>query len=112
MTVYQSLMKARDEMRATLEERKLLGEKMAITAAKYESAKAHATLELKGQGYAATIIDKVIKGMPAVNDALLERDLAKVEYDNATEALNILKRDFDFLRDEYRREWTQSGSDY
>ena len=67
---------------------------------------------MKEQGYAAAIIDKVIKGVPDVNDALLERELAKVEYDNASEALNILKRDFDFLRDEYRREWTQSGSDY
>ena len=35
MSVFQQIQKVREEMRTTLEERKLLGEKMAITAAKY-----------------------------------------------------------------------------
>jgi hypothetical protein len=36
-------------------------------------------------------------------------DVAKVKYDNAYEAINILKKDFDFLREQYSREWSQAG---
>ena len=109
MSVWQQIQQTREELKLTLEESKQLGIKWVAHKAKYESVKARRALDLKGQGMAATVIDKVLKGDPDVNEAMYDMDVAEVEYRNAVEAINVLKKDYDFLREQYQREWNESG---
>lgn len=109
MGIYQQIQDTRTDLKLTLELAKEYGLKWAAAKAKYETVKAKRTLDFKADGYAATIIDKIIKGDPEVNDALYLMDSTEVEYKNAVEAINVLKKDYDYLREQYQREWTQAG---
>lgn len=109
MSIWQEIQLTREELKITLQESKELGEKWAASKAKYETVKAKQTLEYKARGFAATIIEKIIKGDKLVNEAMYQMDVAQVQYDNSKEAINILKKDYDYLREQYQREWTQSG---
>lgn len=109
--VYQDILTIREQLKSTLKQWEMLGEIWANKKASAESIKARRVLELKDSGFSATIIDKIIKGDPQVNQAIFDMDVAKVKYDNAYEAINILKKDFDFLREQYSREWSQAGRD-
>lgn len=82
---------------------------MNAAEAKYYTVSALRVLELREEGYPAAIIDKIIKGDPKVNAALNQyRDL-QVEYKAANEAIQCQKRHYDFLCEQYKREWTKAG---
>ena len=82
---------------------------MNAAEAKYYTVSALRVLELREEGYAAAIIDKIIKGEPKVNDALNEWRDRQVEYKAANEAIQCEKRHIDFLIEQYKREWTKAG---
>lgn len=109
MSIYQQIVKVRDELKITLDESKALGERWAILKAQYESTKSRRALEMKEQGFTASMIELTIKGDADVSQAMMERDIAEVQYKNACEGVNVLKKEFDYLREQYQREWTQSG---
>ena len=109
MSIWNQIQETREELKSTLKLAKELGFYWAKSKAVYESAKSLRTLELLEQGRSATAIDKLIKGDPQVNKAMEEMDRALVEYDNAKEAINVLKKDYDYLREQYQREWNESG---
>ena len=109
MSIYQDIQSIREELHLTLELSEKQGEKWAVAKARYETVKSRAVLDLKSGGYAATIIEQIIKGVPDVNDAYMEMLTAEVQYKNTCEAINVLKKDYDFLREQYQREWSQSG---
>ena len=76
--------------------------------AEYYSAKARESFALLEEGYNATLIAQVIKGMPETNAALKERLAEKVGYENAKEAINVYKIITRVLNDEQQREWEQA----
>lgn len=109
MSVYQEITQVLDEMKITSKESKALGEKWAMLKSRYESVKSRRVLEMKEGGFSASMIELVIKGDAEVSDAMMERDIAEVQYKNACEGVNVLKKEFDFLREQYKREWEQAG---
>lgn len=93
----------------SLVEAKKRGDAMVRAEAEYYSAKARAAFDLKEDGYAVTLIEMVIKGMPEVVGKMTAYHAAQVEYENAKEARNVYKKKLDALREQYAREWSQSG---
>lgn len=93
----------------SLKEAKERGAKCVLAEAEYYSAKANAAFALKADGLSGTMISIVIKGHPMVVDKMLEYHAAQVEYENAKEARNVYKKKLDTLREQYQREWSQSG---
>lgn len=92
-----------------LRECKERGRKMVSAEARYYTEKAKVSFELLEQGYANTLIQTVIKGMPTVCEAMTEYHAAQVEYENAREARNVWKKKHDALREQYQREWSAAG---
>ena len=93
----------------SLKEAKERGAKCVLAEAEYYSAKARVAFSLKEDGYPVTLIEMTIKGVPEVCDKMLEYHAAQVEYENAKEARNVFKKKLDTLREQYQREWSQSG---
>ncbi|MGM9925183.1 MAG: hypothetical protein ACI35R_13140 [Bacillus sp. (in: firmicutes)] len=58
---------------------------------KYKTALHHKILELKSEGYPATLILELAKGDKEIADLRFERDLAKGLYDTAKEAIRSLR---------------------
>ena len=93
----------------SLKEAKERGAKCVLAEAEYYSAKANAAFAMKADGMTGTMISIVIKGHPMVVDKMLEYHATQVEYENAKEARNVYKKKLDTLREQYQREWSQSG---
>lgn len=81
MDVYDDWYDSRDNARQANREFRESGRRFAIANANYYRQKAVEAAKLKARGLAATYIDTVIKGQPGVNEALMERDMAKAELD-------------------------------
>ena len=92
-----------------LKECKKRGNAMVLAEARYYTEKMRVSFELLEQGYANTLIQTVIKGMPTVNEAMSEYHAAQVEYENAREARQVIKKKHDALREQYAREWGAAG---
>lgn len=103
---------ARDEsrrlMRAASEECKGRGLELARAERDYQQAKNKRALELKAQGFPATLIGQVLKGDESVSEAMFRRDCAQVLYDSAREALNVYKLDCRLIESQIEREWNQA----
>ena len=91
-----------------LSEAKQRGIRWVEADAHYQTVKSEKEFEMKAAGYPVTFIQDCIKGIPQVNEALRERNIADVEYENAREARNVLKKQLDTLREQYQREWAQA----
>lgn len=89
MDAYQDWWDSRDNARTANGDFRESGRRFAVANAKYYRAKAVEAAKLKARGLAATYIETVVKGQPAVNEALMERDMAKAELD-ADRLQNIL----------------------
>ena len=85
------------------------GARCVVAEAAYYGAKARTAFKLKSEGLSGTMIGLVIKGHEDVLPAMLEYHAAQVEYENAKEARNVYKKKLDTLREQYAREWSQSG---
>jgi len=81
------------------------GQRMVQTKAAYYTEKAEAAFDMREKGYPVTFIQDVLKGVPNVNRAMTAFNAAEVEYENAREARNVIKKKLDTLREQYQREW-------
>ena len=90
-----------------LKEAKSRGLMMNAAEAKYYGVKDRRVRELMDENKSGTVIAMLIKGEPEVNAAMNEFHDYQVEYKNACEAINVYKKWFDFLREQYQREWSQ-----
>ncbi len=81
------------------------GSRMVERKARYYSVKAQTAFGMREEGYPVTFIQDVIKGVPEVNEAMSAFNAAEVEYENAREARNVIKKKLDTLREQYSREW-------
>ena len=82
------------------------GAKMVEKKAEYYSVKAEKAFDMREKGFPVTFIQDVIKGVPEVNKAMSKFNKAEVEYENAREARNVIKKKLDTLREQYQREWS------
>ena len=94
-----------------LRECKERGMRMVTAEAAYYGAKDREAFELMNAGYAVTFINTVIKGRPKVKEKMVEYHAAQVEYENAREARNVIKKKLDTIREQYQREWSQAKED-
>lgn len=85
------------------------GRDMVVAEAAYYSAKSEAAFDLKEQGYPVTFIEMVVKGRPQVAKRLTAYHMAQIEYENARECVNVIKKKLTALNDQYQREWSQAG---
>lgn len=85
------------------------GHKAVIAEADYYTQKTKTAFRLHEEGYPSTFINLVIKGMDEVAPKLREKGKTLGEYENAREARNVYKKKLDTLREQYQREWSQSG---
>ena len=98
-----------EALRDALKQSRIRGNEWARKNAHYYTVKAKAAFKLKAEGESASFIALVLKGLPEVNAALLERDAAEVGYENAREARNVYKKEIDTLREQLSREWTDAN---
>lgn len=85
------------------------GRDMVLAEAEYYSAKSRAAFSLKEQGYPVTFIEMTVKGMSEVSRKLTDYHMAEIEYENARECVNVLKKKLSALNDEMQREWSAAG---
>ena len=91
-----------------LVEAKKRGKAMVEHECEYYAAKALESFNLLEAGYANTFIQTVIKGRPAVVEAMCKYHASEVEYKNANEAINAMKAKLRVLENEQEREWEQA----
>jgi hypothetical protein len=84
---------------------KIRGRKMAETEADYRSALAQKILQLRAEGFPATIMSDVVRGDREVAKLRLVRDIAKTEYEVANEMLQVLKLQIRVLQAEVERDF-------
>lgn len=90
-----------------LKEAKSRGAAMVSAEAEYYTAKARESFGLLEAGYANTFIQTVIKGRPAVTEAMGAYHAAEIEYKNANEAINVYKLKLRSIEADIEREWEQ-----
>ena len=81
------------------------GKQAAIDEARYQSVKATRALEMRAQGESAAMINLLIKGDPAVNEYLLNRECSKAIYEVTKEQINTLKLSIRIIENQIEREW-------
>lgn len=65
-------------------------------------------LELRSQGMAIGMIDKVCYGIPEVANARLQRDISDAVYQANLEAINSTKLQMRLIEEQIKRDWNQS----
>ena len=83
------------------------GRAWASAEREYKIALMQETLKEKNKGTAATLIDKIVKGVVA--DQKFQRDEAEVLWKTAQENVNSIKLQIRVLDNQIEREWGQSG---
>ena len=106
--IYEELGESRDYMRRASSELKERGIALAKAEAEYQATKNRRALEMKAEGFAATMIQMILKGDDEVSLKLFERDCAQVMYDSAREALNCYKLDARLIEAQIEREWNDA----
>jgi hypothetical protein len=94
-----------NQMTGVITELKKRGRKMAETEADYRSALAQKILQLRAEGFPATIMSDVVRGDREVAKLRLVRDIAKTEYEVADEMLQVLKLQIRVLQAEVERDF-------
>ena len=99
----------RSEMlEVALKECKTRGIAAAESEKQYRMALAEKVLNLREQGFPATLIGDTARGDKTVAQLKFERDCAQVVYDNAKEAVLAYKKQIDVLREQIEREWSNA----
>ena len=93
------------QLQTSLKMLRQTGEKWAAAERDYKSLLMQETLKLKDSGMSATLIDKVIYGLPSVADLRFKRDVALITYKANTESINVLKLQMKLLDNQIAREW-------
>lgn len=103
------LIQKRDSKIAQLEEatRSLKPNGFALDKAEqeYKEALSKKALELRDQGMAGTLMDKVIYGLPSISILRFKRDCAKTVYEANQEAINTMKLQIKIYEADIAREW-------
>lgn len=99
----------RSEMlEVALKECKTRGVAYANAEHDYRVALASKIASLEAEGAKQTTIIEKARGSPDVAKLALERDLAKVLYETAQDALLVYRKQIEVLRDQIEREWSNA----
>lgn len=109
MDLINALNDDRQMMLRAVKEAKERGIKLAEAERDYQRAKNVRVIEMRADHEPATLIQLLIKGDPAVNEKLFERDVAKIEYESAQEAINAYKLSARLIEQQIQREWNSGG---
>lgn len=109
MDIWEQIKDAKHMLDLALREAKLRGIAMNAAEARYYSTKDYRVRALMEEGLSASAIQMIVKGEKDVSEAMNKYHDLQVEYKNACEAVQVYKRWFDFLREQYQREWDQAG---
>lgn len=86
-----------------------LRRRQAEAEREYRMAKAARVLELRSQGYPATLIPDLAKGDERISLLAFQRDCAEGLVDANREAELLCKKRVDARREQLAREWSQAG---
>ena len=103
------LEKARQDLDKSMRLLRQHGNDFAQAEHDYQVIKAQTVLVMKSNGCPVTEINMSIKGQPAVAEAMLKRDIAKVMYEANQEHINVKKLDIRVLENQIAREWGANG---
>ena len=103
------LEKARQDLDKSMRLLRQHGNDYAQAEHDYQVIKAQTVLVMKSNGCPVTEINMSIKGQPAVAEAMLKRDIAKVMYEANQEHINVKKLDIRVLENQIAREWGANG---
>lgn len=107
ITLIQEMNEMRGRLDNALKQLQKSGRELAEAERDYKVALASKALELKQQGMAIGMIDKVIYGL--VSDERFQRDLAESMHETAKEGINVLKLNMKILDAQIQREWGANG---
>ena len=94
------------QLAQALKELRPYGIALAEAEKTYKEAVSKKALELKDQGMAVTMMDKVIYGLPSISVLRMQRDIAQVNYDACQEAINVIKLQLRLIEAQISREWS------
>lgn len=103
------LEKARQDLHKSMKLLRQNGNDFAQAEHDYQVVKAQTVLVMKSNGCPVTEINLSIKGQPAVAEAMLKRDIARVMYETNQEHINATKLDIRVLEKQIAREWGSNG---
>ena len=78
----------------------------------YKEAVSKKALELRDEGMAVTLMDKVIYGLPSISTLRCIRDIAKTQYEANQEAINVKKLQIRIVEAQIEREWGNPNARY
>ena len=105
MDLYTELMEKTSELDIAIKEFRVSGRKYSECERAYRVAKAKASLTLKTQGYAVSLIGDIVYNNEEVANALFERDLSEVIYKSHQEEINSLKLQIRIIEGQLQREY-------
>lgn len=106
---YEALDEARNSYLASTRSLPEAGRRYAEAEAEYQKAKAVRVMELRDEKVPATLIALMVKGDPAVNRKLFDRDSAKSLYEATNKAIDTYKLDARLLESRIQRDWNSQG---
>ena len=99
------LQSKRQELSRTLTESKKRGIALADAEREYKKEKAKFIAKARLEKVAVTLIGDLAKGHPEISELRHKRDIAKVLYWNAQEAINVYKLECRLVEAQIKREW-------
>lgn len=100
---------ALDANAAAIKSMECYGKSKAEKEAAYNAALAKRIAELRADGVAAGICEKLAKGDKAVSMAYIDWQMEETLYAASKEHIQLTKRRADAIRDQMAREWTAAG---
>lgn len=105
MDLQEELNVRRRQLDQALKTLKENGSALAEAEREYKEAVSKKALELRDEGMAVTLMDKVIYGLPSISVLKLKRDVAKTVYEANQEAINVTKLQIRIVESQLSREW-------
>ena len=104
----QALLK---QLSATINELEKNGRELALKEQEYKITLNQHVLQLRADGMAVTLIDKVAYGHTEVANKRLERDIAETMYNVAREKINGIKLKIRINEEQIKREWSLASKE-
>lgn len=109
MDLINSLQQKDRELSASIRELRNTGSALAEAERDYKIKLREASLQLRTEGMAVTLIDKVVYGVPEVAELRFKRDIAETIYNANQEAINSTKLQMRMIESQINREWSNTN---
>lgn len=109
MDLINSLQQKDRELSASIKALQKTGGALAEAERDYKIKLREASLQLKAEGTAVTLIDKIVYGVKEVAELRFKRDIAEVVYKANQEAINSTKLQMRMIESQINREWSNTN---